>query len=67
LQSFLSILEKVTPKVTHHRRAVNARQARHRPSDQLTQRMQNELAQADAMGRAHEAAAACFVATGNAA
>jgi hypothetical protein len=34
---------------------------------QLTQRMQQELVDADAMGRAHEMAAACFAATGGAA
>ncbi len=34
---------------------------------QLTQRMQQELVDADAMGRAHEMAAACFIATGGAA
>ena len=33
---------------------------------QLTQRMQQQLAEADAMGRAHEMAAACFAATGGA-
>ena len=35
--------------------------------NQLAQRMQQQLIESDAMGRAHEAAAACFISTGSAA